>query len=105
MAKKAKKPAMPKAKKAAKTRAKNARFRATKAKAREAAALSEQAVLSKRVKAYSDMEAHVCDLVNMGTIAMDQFDKDDGLFVFAVGKLEEMLAQFKARYYAESFST
>jgi hypothetical protein len=39
----------------------------------------------------------------MGTIAMDQFDKDDGLFVFAVGKLEEMLAQFKAHYYAENF--
>jgi hypothetical protein len=42
-------------------------------------------------------------LVNMGTIAMDQFDKDDGLFVFAVGKLEEMLGEFRKRYYAEEF--
>ena len=51
---------------------------------------------AKRVKAYSDMEAHVCDLVNMGTIAMDQFDKDKGLFTFAVGKLEDMLNEFRA---------
>jgi hypothetical protein len=58
---------------------------------------------AKRAKAYSDMEGHVCDLVNMGTIAFDQFDKDDGLFVFAVGKLEQMLIEFKARYYAEEF--
>jgi hypothetical protein len=56
-----------------------------------------------RAKAYSDMESHVCDLVNMGTIAMDQFDKDKGLFVFAVGKLEEMLKEFRACYYAEEF--
>ena len=58
---------------------------------------------AKRAKAYSDMESHVCDLVNMGTIAMDQFDKDNGLFVFAVGKLEDMLNEFKAHYYAEEF--
>jgi hypothetical protein len=49
------------------------------------------------------MESHVCDLVNMGAIAMDQFDKDKGLFVFAVGKLEDMLNEFKAHYYAEEF--
>jgi len=49
------------------------------------------------------MEAHVCDLVNMGTIAMDQFDKNEGLFIFAVGKLEDMLNEFKVRYYAEEF--
>jgi hypothetical protein len=61
------------------------------------------AIDAKRAKAYSDMEPHVCDLVNMGTIAMDQFDKDRGLFVFAVGKLEEMLAEFRKRYYAEDF--
>jgi hypothetical protein len=61
------------------------------------------AVTEKRAKAYSDMESHVCDLVSMGTIAMDQFDKNQGLFVFAVGKLEEMLIEFKARYYADDF--
>jgi len=58
---------------------------------------------AKRAKAYADMEPHLCDLVNMGTIAMDQFDKNKGLFVFAVGKLEDMLNEFKAHYYAEEF--
>jgi hypothetical protein len=95
----------PRAKKAAKTRAKNARLRATKAKARSAAALTEQAALSKRAKAYFDMESHVSDLVSMGTIAMDQFDKEKGLFIFAVSKLEDMLNKFKAHYYAEEFPT
>jgi hypothetical protein len=49
------------------------------------------------------MESHVCDLVSMGTIAGDLFDKDKGLFIFAVGRLEDMLNEFKARYYAEEF--
>jgi len=62
-------------------------------------------IAKKRAKAYSDMESHVCDLVSMGTIAMDQFDKDKGLFVFAVGKLEDMLNQFRAHYCAEEFPT
>ena len=61
------------------------------------------AIAAKRGRAYSDMESHVCDLVNMGTIAMDQFDKDHGLFIFAVGKLEDMLNEFKVHYYAEEF--
>jgi hypothetical protein len=60
-------------------------------------------IAKKRAKAYGDMESHVCDLVNMGTIAMDQFDKDKGLFIFAVGKLEDMLNEFRAHYYAEEF--
>jgi hypothetical protein len=42
-------------------------------------------IAKKRAKAYSDMESHVCDLVSMGTIAMDQFDKNEDLFIFAVG--------------------
>jgi hypothetical protein len=58
---------------------------------------------AKRAKAYGDMESHVCDLVNMGTIAMDQFDKDKGRFIFAVSKLEDMLNEFRAHYYAEEF--
>jgi hypothetical protein len=62
-------------------------------------------ITARRAKAYADMEAHVCDLVNMGTIAMDQFDKDKGLFIFAVGKLEDMLNEFRTRYYAEEFPT
>jgi hypothetical protein len=57
----------------------------------------------KRAKAYAETEPHVCDLVSMGTIAMDQFDKDEGLFIFAVGKLENMLNEFRARYYALDF--
>jgi hypothetical protein len=60
-------------------------------------------IAEKRAKAYADMESHVCDLVSMGKIAMDQFDKDHGLFVFAVGKLEDMLNEFRAHYYAEEF--
>jgi hypothetical protein len=93
----------PKAKKAAKTRAKNARKRAAMSKARSAAALSEKTLIDKRAKAYSDMESHVSDLVSMGKIAMDQFDKNEGLFIFAVGKLEDMLNEFRAHYYAEEF--
>jgi hypothetical protein len=59
--------------------------------------------IEKRAKTYWDMESHVCDLVSMGTIAMDQFDKDNGLFIFAVSKLEDMLNEFRAHYYAEEF--
>jgi hypothetical protein len=62
-------------------------------------------IIAKRAKAYSDMESHVSDLVSMGAIAMDQFDKDKGLFIFAVGKLEDMLNEFRARYYAKEFPT
>jgi hypothetical protein len=60
---------------------------------------------AKRPKAYADMESHVSDLVNMGAIAMDQFDKEIGLFIFAVGKLEDILNKFKVHYYAEEFPT
>jgi hypothetical protein len=65
--------------------------------------LAEKTLIAKRAKAYSDMESHVSDLVSMGTLAMDQFDKEKGLFIFAVGKLEDMLNKFKAHYYAEEF--
>jgi hypothetical protein len=41
----------------------------------------------------------------MGTITIDQFDKNQSLFVFAVGKLEDMLNEFRAHYYAEEFPT
>jgi hypothetical protein len=59
---------------------------ATKAK-NKPAKTDPAAAEAKRAKAYADMESHVCDLVSMGTIAMDQFDKDKGLFIFAVGGL------------------
>jgi hypothetical protein len=75
---------------------------ATRAK-KKPAKIDHAAIEATRAKAYSAMEPYVCDLVNMGTIAMDQFDKDDGLFVFAVGKLEDMLKEFRKRYYAEEF--
>jgi hypothetical protein len=64
---------------------------------------ADSAIAAKRAQAYSDMESHVSDLVSMGTLAMDQFDKDKGLFIFAVGKLEDMLKEFSAHYYAEEF--
>lgn len=94
----------PKAKKAAKTRAKNARFRADKAKVRAAAALSEQATLEKRAKAYAEMEPHLCDVARMGEIAAMLFDSpDQGQFVFAVTHLGDMLQDLRKRYYALDF--
>jgi hypothetical protein len=77
--------------------------KATLRKLRPKAADGE--IAKKRAQAYSDMESHVGDLVSMGTIAMDQFDKNQSLFVFAVGKLEATLNEFRARYYAEEFPT
>jgi hypothetical protein len=64
---------------------------------------ANSAIAAKRAQTCSDMESHVCDLANMGTIAMDQFDKNEGLFIFAVSKLEDMLNEFRAHYYAEEF--
>jgi hypothetical protein len=94
----------PKAKKAAKTRAKNARFRAAKAKAREAAALSDKTLMETRAKAYAEMEPHLCDIVHMGEIASMLFDdSDQGRFIFAVTHLDDMLLAFRARYYAMDF--
>ncbi|SRR5258706_15895705 len=93
----------PKAKKAAKTRAKNARFRAANSKARSAKELSEKTLIEARAQAYSDMEPHVGDIVRMGQIAAMMFDKDEGLFIFATTKLEEMLEEFRERYYAVDF--
>jgi hypothetical protein len=60
-------------------------------------------IAEKRANAYSDMEGHICDLVSMGTLAMDQFDKEKGLLIFAVSKLKDMLKEFEAHYYAEEF--
>jgi hypothetical protein len=91
-----------KAEKAAKTRAKNARFRANKEKERTAAALSEQATIAKRAKAYHDMEGHVCDLPNAATLAKAVFDNQD-LFLFAVDQFDTMAQRFRANYYAEEF--
>src|SRR5713226_8592205 len=86
-----------------KTRAKNARFRANKAKARSAAALSEQATIEKRATAYGDMQNSVCDLSRPAELAMTVFD-NDRLFLFAVGQLDFMVQRFRDRYYAEEFS-
>jgi hypothetical protein len=59
---------------------------------------------AKRAQAYADMEPHLCDVVRMGEIATSLFDcSDQGLFVFAVGHLEEMLLELRKRYYAEEF--
>lgn len=93
----------PRAKKAAKTRAKNARFRANKAKERTAAARSEQATIAKRAQAYSDMESDVCDLARAAELAMIVFD-NERLFLFAVDQLDNMAQRFRANYYAEEFT-
>ena len=93
---------MRKAKKAAKARAKNARFRANMAKTIEARQQAEQATIEKRAKAYFDMEGHVCDLANAAKLAMVVFDNKD-LFLFAVDQLDTMAQRFRANYYAEEF--
>jgi hypothetical protein len=59
---------------------------------------------AKRAKSYCDMENSVCEIAQMGTLAMNCFDDpDQGLFIFAVGHLEWMLQRFRERYYAEEF--
>jgi hypothetical protein len=63
------------------------------------------ATAAKRAEAYSDMEPHLCDVVRMAEIAMMLFDSpDQGLFVFAVGHLEEMLQDLRTHYYAKGFA-
>jgi hypothetical protein len=50
------------------------------------------------------MEPYLCDVVRMGEIASLLFDSSDqGQFVFAVTHLEEMLQDFRRRYYASDF--
>jgi len=56
-----------------------------------------------RAKAYADMESHLGDVVRMGEIAAMMFDKDQALFVFAATHLDEMLQEFRRRYYAMDF--
>lgn len=62
------------------------------------------AITAKQAQAYRAMESSVHDLAHMGAIAMDQFDKGEGRFIFAVSKLERMINEFKTRYHAEDFS-
>ena len=60
-------------------------------------------IAAQRAKAYADMEPHLCDLARMGEIAAMMFDKDEGLFIFATTHLDEMLREFRRRYYAMDF--
>lgn len=60
-------------------------------------------ITARRAKAYADMESHLGDVVRMGEIAAMMFDKDEGLFVFATTHLDEMLQEFRRRYYAMDF--
>jgi hypothetical protein len=60
-------------------------------------------IAARRAKAYADMEPHFCDLARMSEIAAMMFDKDEGLFVFATTHLDEMLQEFRRRYYALDF--
>jgi hypothetical protein len=65
---------------------------------------SKAAIDAKRAKAYSDMEPHLCDAVQMSEIAGSLFDSPDkGLLVFAVAHLAEILHQLRQRYYAVDF--
>jgi hypothetical protein len=59
---------------------------------------------AKRANAYANMEPHIGNIVRMGQIASMLFDNpDEGLFIFAVTQLEDMLLQFRRHYYAEDF--
>jgi hypothetical protein len=59
---------------------------------------------AQRAKAYRDLEPHLCDIVRMGEIASMLFDDpDQGRFIFAVTHLDDMLREFRARYYAMDF--
>jgi hypothetical protein len=61
-------------------------------------------IAAQRAKAYAYMEPHLCDVVRMGEIASMLFDDpDQGLFVFAVTHLEDMLLELRQRYYAMDF--
>ena len=60
-------------------------------------------IVAQRAKAYADMESLLGDVVRMGEIAAMMFDKDEGLFVFATTHLDEMLQDFRRRYYAMDF--
>jgi hypothetical protein len=93
---------MHKAKKAARTRAKNARFRADKAEARAAAVVDHDATDAKRAKLYREMEPYVCDLARAAELAMTVHD-NEGLFLFAVDQFNNMAQRFRASYYAENF--
>ena len=81
----------PRAKKAAKTKAKKKR-----------AKIDHAAIDAKRAKAYGEMENSVCDLARAAELAMTVFD-NDRLFLFAVGQLDFMVQRFRDRYYAEEF--
>jgi len=59
-------------------------------------------VTEKRVKAYRDMEPHVCNLSHAATLAMEVSDLPE-LFLFAVSQLDDMVERFKANYYANEF--
>jgi hypothetical protein len=60
-------------------------------------------IAAKRAKAYADMEPHLCELARMGEIAAMMFDKNEGLFIFATMHLDDMLQEFRRRYYAMDF--
>jgi hypothetical protein len=61
-------------------------------------------IAAERAKAYADMESQLGDVMRMGEIAAMMFDKDQGLFVFATTHLDEMLQDFRRRYYAMDFA-
>jgi hypothetical protein len=75
----------------------------SKKKAAKKQPADRAAIDAKRAKAYADMEPHLGDLARMGEIAAMMFDKDDGLFIFATTHLDEMLQEFRKRYYALDF--
>jgi hypothetical protein len=58
-----------------------------------------------RFSAYSDLEPHICDVVNMGRIAVELWDGPNReLYDFAVHEVWEMLEDLRKLYYAKGFA-
>jgi len=85
----------PKAKKAAKT------------KARPAATLKlplpDMGSEAQRAIAYFAMEPYVCDLARAAQIAMVLHDEDPDLFLFAVVQFDKMAEDLRQRWYKREF--
>jgi hypothetical protein len=60
---------------------------------------------AERVEAYSDLEEHICDCVNMGMAAVHlALDGERDLAVFMLHQLRPLLQGLRKRYYANGFN-
>jgi len=65
---------------------------------------SKRDIDQERIEAYSDLEPHICDVVNMGRIAVQLWDGPNReLYDFAVHQAWEMLEDLRKLYYAKGW--